>query len=108
MVVTRALGGDLRQNLGMVLEELEALEKEMKTLQQRAKLVNLYHNYMEEFKHNNGNYSRNMLASSFRRRLSPTKRMKNCTNYIWRLLSCFLSISTRRKHKLDLHPNLAP
>jgi hypothetical protein len=38
------LGGNIRQNMSMVQEELEALEKEMKTLQQRAKLVNLYHN----------------------------------------------------------------
>ncbi len=44
-----ALGGDLKQNLSMVLKEFGALEKEMKTLRQRAKLVNLYHNYMEEF-----------------------------------------------------------
>jgi len=32
MVVVGALGGDMRQNLSMVPEELEALEKEMKTL----------------------------------------------------------------------------
>jgi hypothetical protein len=44
-----ALGGDLKQDLSMVLKEFGALEKEMKTLRQRAKLVNLYHNYMEEF-----------------------------------------------------------
>jgi hypothetical protein len=51
----------------MILKEFGVLEKEMKTLRQRAKLVNLYHNFMEEFKHNNGNYVRNMLASSFKR-----------------------------------------
>jgi hypothetical protein len=33
----------------MVLEELEALEMEMWTLQQKAKLNDFYHNQMEEF-----------------------------------------------------------
>jgi hypothetical protein len=32
MVVAIGLKRDLRQNLGMVLKELEALEKEMRTL----------------------------------------------------------------------------
>jgi hypothetical protein len=33
----------------MIQEELKALEKEMKTLRQRAELANFYHNRMEEF-----------------------------------------------------------
>jgi hypothetical protein len=37
------------QNLGMVLEEHEALEMEMWILQQRAKLTYFYRNRMEEF-----------------------------------------------------------
>jgi hypothetical protein len=40
---------DVRQNLSMIQVELKALEKEMRTLKQRGKLIDLYHNWMEEF-----------------------------------------------------------
>ncbi len=39
----------MRQNLGMTLEDMEALEREMKTLRQKVELANLYHHLMEEF-----------------------------------------------------------
>ncbi len=48
MIVIVRLKGD-EAKFGMVLEELEALEMEMWTLQQRAKLNDFYHNQMEEF-----------------------------------------------------------
>jgi hypothetical protein len=33
----------------MIPKNMEALEREMKTLRQRVELVDLYHNWMEEF-----------------------------------------------------------
>jgi hypothetical protein len=47
IVIVRLKGDEAK--FGMVLEELEALEMEMWTLQQRAKLNDFYHNQMEEF-----------------------------------------------------------
>jgi hypothetical protein len=47
IAIVRLKGDDA--NFGMVLEELEALEMEMWTLQQKAKLNDFYHNQMEEF-----------------------------------------------------------
>ncbi len=37
------------QNLGVNKEELDSLDKEMKGLRQRARLLDLYHHQMEEF-----------------------------------------------------------
>lgn len=39
---------DVRKNPSMILKELEVSKKEMKTLKYRAKLIDLYHNRMEE------------------------------------------------------------
>jgi hypothetical protein len=33
----------------MILEDLKTLKREMRTLRQMAKLVDLYHNQMDEF-----------------------------------------------------------
>ncbi len=40
---------EVRQNFAVIQKELDALEKEMKTLRQRVEFANLYHNRMEEF-----------------------------------------------------------
>jgi len=40
---------ELRQNLGIIQEELDALKEEMRTSKQKVELVDLYHNHMEEF-----------------------------------------------------------
>jgi hypothetical protein len=37
----------MRQNAGMVLKDLKALEKEMRMLRQRIELANLYNNQMD-------------------------------------------------------------
>jgi len=35
--------------LGVIQEELDALKEEMRTLKQKAELLYIYHNRMEEF-----------------------------------------------------------
>jgi hypothetical protein len=39
----------VKQNPGMTLEDMEALEREMRTPRQKVELVDLYHYWMEEF-----------------------------------------------------------
>jgi hypothetical protein len=39
----------MKENPIMNLEQMEAIEREMKTLRLRTKLANLYHHQMEEF-----------------------------------------------------------
>jgi hypothetical protein len=40
---------EVRNNPGVIQEELDALAKELRALKQRAKFANLYHYQMEEF-----------------------------------------------------------
>lgn len=39
----------MKQNLDMTLEDMEALEREMKTPRQKVELADLYHCRMKEF-----------------------------------------------------------
>jgi hypothetical protein len=40
---------DVKYNLGIIQEELDALKEEMRTLRQKVELLYFYHNQMEEF-----------------------------------------------------------
>jgi hypothetical protein len=93
----------------MTLEDMEALERETRTLKQKVELANLYHHWMEEFnnlkmeyvfmkvkllitsrgikgaKPNNGHCTRNRLRRLSNKHLKLTRRMRNFTNNTWRL-----------------------